>query len=94
MIEVSDDLIHDLRVVYDTDAEAILNGFFLGNWIDNAFGNETMITLSYQTIRTKSWNNRWYLQNNMGWIASAEIYSSFWTIDAVLRSLDGADVID
>ena len=94
MIEVSDDLIQDLRVVYDTDAEAILNGFFLGNWIDNAFGNETMITLSYQTIRTKSWNNRWYLQNNMGWIASAEIYSSFWTIDAVLRSLDGADIID
>lgn len=94
MIEVSDDLVEDLRTVYDTDAEDILNGFFFGNWIDNAYGNETMITLSYQTIRTKSWNNRWYLQNNMGWIASAEIYSSFWTIDAVLRSLDGADIID
>ena len=31
MIEVCDDFIYDLKVVYGTDAEDILNGFFLGH---------------------------------------------------------------
>lgn len=94
MIEVCDDFIADLRKVYDTDAEDILNGFFLGHWVDGAFGQETMVKLSFQTIRTKSWNNRWYMQNGMGWVADAEIYTSFWAIDAIMRGLDGAGVID
>ena len=94
MIEVCDDFIYDLKKVYGTDAEDILNGFFLGDWVDGAFGQETTITLSYQTIRTKSWNNRWYIQNGMGWVADAEIYTSFWTLDALIRGLDGAGVID
>ena len=94
MIEVADDLVVDLRDIYGTDAEAILNGFFFGEWVDGAFGQETMITLSYQTIRSKSWNNRWYIQNGMGWIADAEIYTSFWALDAVLRGLDGTGIID
>ena len=94
VIEVSDDLITDLKRHYNTDAEDILNGFFLGNWVDGAFGSDTMITLSFQTIRTKAWNNRWYMQTGMGWVADAEIYTSFWTIDAVLRTLDGAGIID
>lgn len=94
MIEVADDLIVDLREIYGTDAEDILNGFFLGEWVDGAFGQETMITLSYQTIRSKSWNNRWYIQSGMAWVADAEIYTSFWALDAVLRGLDGAGIID
>ena len=94
MIEVCDDFIVDLKDVYGTDAEDILNGFFFGNWVDGAFGQETMITLSYQTIRTKSWNNRGYIQSGMGWVADAEIYTSFWAIDAVMRGLDGAGIID
>ncbi len=94
MIEVADDFISDIRVHYDTDAEDILNGFFFGDWVDGSFGTNTTITLSYQTIRTKSWNNRWYIQNSMSWVADAEIYASFWAVDATLRGLDASGAID
>ena len=94
MIEVTDDFIRDLDEVYDTDAEDILNGFFLGQWVDGAFGADTTITLSYQAVRAKSWNNRWYLQQGWTWMADADISASFWSIDAVLRTMDGAGIID
>jgi len=94
MIEIAPDFIEDLRNYYETDAEDLLNGFFFGEWVDGAFGEDTMITLSYQTIRSKAWNNRWYLQQWWGgWIADGEIYSAFWAIDGVLASLDAAGTI-
>ena len=94
MIEITPDFIEDLRYYYDTDAEDILNGFFFGEWVDGVYGEDTTITLSYQTIRTKSWNNRWYLEQWWGgWIAESEIYTAFWTIDGVLATLDAAGPI-
>ena len=94
MIEITPDFIEDLRVYYDTDAEDILNGFFFGEWVDGVYGQDTTITLSYQTIRTKSWNNRWLLEQSWGgWIAASEIYTAFWTIDGVLATLDAAGII-
>lgn len=94
MIEVSDDFVQDLNDIYGTDAEDILNGFFFGQWVDGAFGEDTSITLSYQAIRAKSWNNRWYIQQGWTWMADADISTSFWSIDAVLRGMDGAGIID
>lgn len=94
MIEITPDFLDDLKYFYDTDAEALLNGFFFGEWLDGAFGNDVMITLSYQTIRTKSWNNRWYLEQWWGvWIAESEIYSAFWAMDGVLATLDVSGAI-
>ncbi|MEC8191744.1 MAG: DUF5995 family protein [Myxococcota bacterium] len=94
MIEITPHFIADLRDYYDTDAEAILNGFFMGRWVDGVFGSDTTITLSYQTIRTKAWNGRWYLESPVtAWMAEAEIYTAFWTIDGVLASLDAAGTI-
>ena len=94
MIEITPDFIQDLRDFYDTDAEDILNGFFFGDWVDGVYGPDTTITLSYQTIRTKSWNNRWLLEQSWGAeIAASEIYTAFWTIDGVLASLDAAGTI-
>ena len=94
MIEITPDFIEDLRYYYDADTEDLLNGFFLGDWVDETYGQDTTITLSYQTIRTKSWNNRWYLEQGWGsWIAETEIYTAFWTIDGVLATLDAAGKI-
>lgn len=89
MIEITPDFLDDLKRYYGADAEDILNGFFFGRWIDGAFGRDTTVTLSYQTIRTKSWNNRWLLEQSWGgWPAQAEIYTAFWAIDGVLATLD------
>jgi hypothetical protein len=93
MIEITPDFTEDLRYYYDTDAEDILNGFFFGDWVDTAFGSDTTITLSYQTIRTKSWNNRWWVDCGFAWVADTEIYTAFWTIDGVLATLDAAGTI-
>ena len=94
MIEVSDLLIDDLLVTYDTDAEDLLTGFFFGDWIDGTFGADTTITVTYQTIRTKSWNNRWLLEQGWGgWIAAAEIWAAFWAVDGILASMDAAGTI-
>ena len=93
MIEITPDFIEDLKVYYDTDAEALLNGFFFGEWIDGVFGQDATVTLSYQTIRTKSWNNRWYLEIGWSWVANSEIYTAFWPIDGVLAGLDASGVI-
>ena len=94
MIEVADDFIEDLRRYHGTDAHDILNGFFFGEWVDGIFGVNTTITLSYQTIRTKTWNNRWYLEQSWGaMITDFEIYNSFWLTDGVLASLDAAGTI-
>lgn len=93
MIDITPDFIEDLKFYYGADTEDLLNGFFLGNWVDGTYGQDTTITLSYQTIRTKSWNNRWYLEIGWSWVANAEIYSAFWTIDGVLASLDASGVI-
>ena len=95
MIEIVPDFTQDLVDYYDTDAEDLLNGFFLGDWIDGVFGEDTTITLNYQTIRTKSWNNRWLLQQWWGVpVAESEIYTAFWAIDGVLATLDAAGKID
>jgi hypothetical protein len=94
MIEITPDFIDDLNLYYDADTEDLLNGFFLGDWVDGVFGKDTTVTLSYQTIRTKSWNNRWLLEQSWGgWIAVSEIYTAFWTIDGVLATLDAAGTI-
>ena len=94
MIEITPDFIDDLKHYYQADTEDLLNGFFLGDWVDGIFGTDATITLSYQTIRTKSWNNRWLLEQSWGgWIAASEIYTAFWTIDGVLATLDAAGTI-
>ncbi len=94
MIEITPDFIDDLKYYYDTDAGPFLTGFFIGDWVDGVFGQDTMITFSYQTIRTKSWNNRWYLETGWGaWIAEGEIYTAFWNMDGVLATLDATNAI-
>lgn len=93
MIEITPDFLADLQHYYGADAEDILNGFFFGEWVDGVYGAETTITLSYQTIRTKSWNNWRLINSGWGWLADAEIYTSFWATDGVLATLDAAGTI-
>ena len=94
MIEITPDFIQDLRDFYDTDTEDFLTGFMVGDCVDEIWGEDTTITFSYQTIRTKSWNNAWYLKQWWGGpIADGEIYTAFWTIDGVLATLDATGAI-
>ena len=94
MVAGMGDFLPDLRQHYGVDAEDLLNGFFLGDWVDGLYGRDAAVTLSFQTIRTKSWNNRWLLEQDWGvWVADTEIWTAFWAIDGVLATLDAAGVI-
>lgn len=93
MIEITPNFIDELNHHYDADTEDLLNGFFLGDWVDGAFGRDTTITLSYQTIRTKSWNNWRLINAGWGWTADTEIWAAFWALDGVLATLDAAGTI-
>ena len=57
MIEITPDFIQDSPDFYDTDTEDFLTKFMVGDCVDEIWGEDTTITFSYQTIRTKSWNN-------------------------------------
>ncbi|MBP47925.1 MAG: hypothetical protein CMH53_08285 [Myxococcales bacterium] len=93
--EGAEELIEALDEVYGAQANDMLRGFFLGKWVDGLFGAETTTNLSFQTIRLKSWNNRWFLQKWWGGpIAKSEMSASFWTIDAILAGLDASGVLD
>ena len=93
MIEITPNFIDELNHHYDADTEDLLNGFFFGRWVDGAFGRDTTITLSYQTIRTKSWNNWRLINAGWGWTADTEIWAAFWALDGVLATLDAAGTI-
>lgn len=94
LVEVSDVIIADLYAYYGADSEDLFTGFFMGDWVDSAFGQDTTTAFAFQTIRTKAWNNRWYLQQWWGaWIAESEIYTSFWALDGVLAGLDASGTI-
>jgi hypothetical protein len=88
LVEVTPELIIDLEEDYAVDASALFGGFFLGDWVDSAFGDEVTTTFVFQTIRRKAWRNRWLLQNGFGLLARAEMSASFGTVDAALATLD------
>ena len=93
--EGAEELIVALDEVYGAKANDLLRGFFLGKWVDGVFGPETATNLSFQTLRLKSWNNRWFMQKWWGMqIAKTEMGASFWTIDAILASLDASGVLN
>lgn len=90
---VSDTLIDDLASLYGADVEDLFNGFFLGDWIDGAFGDGITTNLSFQAIRTKAWTDRWTMQQWWGgWITDMQIYTSFWAVDGFLGALDTCNV--
>lgn len=94
LVSETDVIIDDLWQDYRVDSEDLFTGFFLGDWIDGAFGSSTTSAFAFQTIRTKAWNNRWYLQQWWGEaVAEGEISVSFWTLDGILKTLDGAGTI-
>ena len=87
-------VVEDLKQRHDVDAEDLFSGFFLGDWVDGVFGDAATTGFAFRTVRRKAWNNRWYIQTGlMAWVAEGEIYSSFWTIDAFLASLDATGTI-
>lgn len=76
------------------DTEELSSSDLHENLCDGEVGQDTTITLSYQTTRPKSWNNRWLLEQSWGSVVAArEIYAAFWAVDEVLATMDAVNNI-
>ena len=94
LVRDADRVVTDLWERHGVDAADLLGGFFWGDWIDATFDEQTTTAFSFQTIRLKAWNNRWFLDQSWGgWIAEGEIVASFWTLDGIRGTLDAAGII-
>lgn len=88
LVAVSDEVVENLRAMHAVDADALFSGFFLGEWLDGAFGEAFTTTYAFTALRGKAWNNRWLIQNGWEWAAEAEMAASFGTVDLLFASLD------
>jgi hypothetical protein len=93
LVEETPALVAELEAHYGVDAAPLFEGFFLGDWIDGAFGEDVTTTFVFQTIRLKAWRNRWLMQHGFGALAKAEMAASFATVDAALAGLDASGVL-
>lgn len=93
LVGVTPDLVADLEESYGVDAGPLFGGFFLGDWIDGAFGDDVTTTFVFQTVRRKAWRNRWLMQHGFGLVARGEMAASFATVDAAFAGLDATDVL-
>ena len=88
LVAVSDGVIASVEEAHGVEAEALFTGFFVGDWLDAAFGDAFTTTFAFTAIRGKAWNNRWLLQNGWSWLAESEIAASFTTVDLLFAALD------
>lgn len=86
-------LTQDLDNAYGTNSAPFFNGYFLGDWVDAAWGQNTMTTFAFQTIRNKAWTNGQWLQDWRFGLAHGEISLSWNTADGVLAVLDATGAL-
>lgn len=93
LVEVTPELIEDLKYIYNVDGTDFFSGFFLGDWVDGVFGENTMTTFSFQRVRSKAWTNGQWLQGWEAWIAEGEMSASWSGADQILAALDASGTI-
>ena len=88
LLEVFPDLITDVQADYNTDVTGLLNGFFLGNWVDSMTSAGTMTSFIYQGVRMKAWRDGQNLQNFAEWLVSSDIRTAWGLAEVTLATLD------
>ena len=88
LLEVFPDLITDVQADYDTDASGLLNGFFIGEWVDGVTSEGTMTAFLYQGVRMKAWRDGQNLRHFPEWLVAAEIRSAWGFAEITLATLD------
>ena len=92
-LRIFPDLISDMQTVYRTDVTALLKGFFLGDWIDAAYGRGTATTFIYQTVRINAWRNSRNLLKFPGWMVHSDINTSWGLAEVFLATLDASGAL-
>ena len=93
LVSATPEIIDELSWHYGVNAEPFFTGFFLGDWVDGAFGEDTMTTFVFQSIRQKAWTNGQFLQDWRWSIAEGDIWGFWHFADGVLATMDASDSI-
>ncbi|MAA80651.1 MAG: hypothetical protein CL916_15450 [Deltaproteobacteria bacterium] len=93
LVDAAPVLTQDLDNAYGTNSGPFFNGYFLGDWVDAAWGQSTMTTFAFQTIRNKAWTNGQWLQDWRFGLAHSEITASWNTADGILAVLDATGAL-
>ena len=93
LVDATPELIQDLDAAYGTDSGPFFNGYFLGNWVDATWGENTTTTFAFQTVRNKAWNNGQWLQDWRAGVARAEMTASWYSADGILATLDATGAL-
>ncbi|MAD60490.1 MAG: hypothetical protein CMH49_03110 [Myxococcales bacterium] len=86
-------LIIDMQAVYQTDVSNLLQGFFLGEWIDSVYTKGTATTFIYQTVRINAWRNSQNLLKFPRSVVHADIATVWGLAEVFLATLDAAGVL-
>ena len=93
LVEATPEIIDELSEHYGVNAEPFFTGFFLGDWVDGAFGDDTMTTFVFQSIRQKAWTNGQFLQDWRWSMAEGDIWGFWHFADGVLATMDASGSI-
>ena len=93
LVGVTPKIISELGYHYGVDAEPFFTGFFLGDWVDGIWGENTMTTFAFQAIRQKAWLNGLLLQDWRWGVAEGDIRGFWRTADGILATMDEAGSI-
>lgn len=88
LLEVFPDLITDIQADYDTDVSGLLNGFFVGQWVDGVTSPGTMTAFIYQGVRLKAWRDGQNLRRFPHWLVNADIRTAWGLAEVALATLD------
>ena len=93
LLEVFPQLIVDVQADYDTDVSDLLNGFFLGKWVDHLASEGTMTAFIYQAIRLKAWRDSQNLSKFPEAVVTADIKTAWGLVELTLAKLDASGVL-
>ena len=93
LLEVFPQLIIDVKADYDEDVTDLLNGFFVGKWVDSMKGLGTTTEFIYQGIRMKAWRDGQNLRNFPEAVVNADILTAWGIVEVSLAKLDASGVL-
>jgi hypothetical protein len=94
LVVMTDTVIEDLAVKWSADAADFLGGFFIGDYVDAAYGPLTTSEFLFQSVRAKAWFVRgWLGSPSSAGFAEVEMNTSWGNVDGAMATLDALGIL-
>ena len=86
-------MIRDVERDYKTDVRDLLQGFFLGKWVDRFTKAGNMTAFMYQGVRMKAWRDGQNYRRFPKPVVDLEVRAAWGAVEVLLAHLDAVDVL-